>query len=218
MTRPRFITLDGIDGVGKTTQIERLTQYLSDLGHDVLSVRDPGTTEIGAKLRGLLLDTDLEMHRRTEAMLFMASRCEMVEMIIRPALQRGKTVISDRFLLSTVVYQSIGGDVSAEYLWQLGHLANAGMVPDLTILMDMPASEAINRMDRPADRLEKRGVDYMEAVRQAFLVQLSQSSPETAVVDAGRSPDEVAQQIRKVVQALDQSASSSETTDDRSHH
>ncbi len=200
MTKSFFITLDGIDGVGKSTQIERLQQYLSDDGHDVLAVRDPGTTEIGSKLRELLLDSDLEMHRRTEAMLFMASRCEMVESIIRPALNQGRTVISDRFLLSTVVYQSIGGNVSAEQLWEIGRLANDGITPDLTILMDMPATEAMKRMDRPADRLEQRGVDYMESVRQAFLEQLPHSSQETAVIDAGRSADEVADQIRRAVQ------------------
>ena len=200
MTKSFFITLDGIDGVGKSTQLERLQQYLSDDGHDVLAVRDPGTTEIGSKLRALLLDSDLEMHRRTEAMLFMASRCEMVESIIRPALNQGRTVISDRFLLSTVVYQSIGGNVSAEQLWEMGRLANDGITPDLTILMDMPATEAMKRMDRPADRLEQRGVDYMESVRQAFLEQLPHSSQETAVIDAGRSADEVADQIRRAVQ------------------
>lgn len=200
MTKSFFITLDGIDGVGKSTQLERLQQYLSDDGHDVLAVRDPGTTEIGSKLRELLLDSDLEMHRRTEAMLFMASRCEMVESIIRPALNQGRTVISDRFLLSTVVYQSIGGNVSAEQLWEMGRLANDGITPDLTILMDMPATEAMKRMDRPADRLEQRGVDYMESVRQAFLEQLPHSSQETAVIDAGRSADEVADQIRRAVQ------------------
>ena len=200
MTKSFFITLDGIDGVGKSTQLERLQQYLSDDGHDVLAVRDPGTTEIGSKLRALLLDSDLEMHRRTEAMLFMASRCEMVESIIRPALNQGRTVISDRFLLSTVVYQSIGGNVSAEQLWEMGRLANEGITPDLTILRDMPATEAMKRMDRPADRLEQRGVDYMESVRQAFLEQLPHSSQETAVIDAGRSADEVADQIRRAVQ------------------
>ncbi len=123
----------------------------------MLCVRDPGTTPIGDQLRELLLGSGLHMHRRTEAMLFMASRCEMIETTIRPALAAGKTVISDRFLLANVVYQSIGGDVSADLLWQLGQLANDGIEPDLTILLDMPASAAIKRIDRPADRMEQRG-------------------------------------------------------------
>ena len=142
-TESVFITLDGIDGVGKSTQMDRLTSYLEDLGHDILQVRDPGSTEIGARLRELLLDSDLDLHRRTEAMLFMASRCEMIEKTIRPALASGKTVLSDRFLLANVVYQSIGGEVSAERLWEMGRWANAGLAPDLTLLLDMPASEAM---------------------------------------------------------------------------
>jgi dTMP kinase len=202
VTRSLFVTLDGIDGVGKSTQIERLVEYLSDDGHEVLAVRDPGTTAVGAKLRELLLDSQLVMHRRTEAMLFMASRCEMIESVIRPALAKGKTVISDRFLLSTVVYQSIGGNVPTDQLWRMGRLANNRLEPDLTILLDMPARAAIERMDGSPDRMEKRGVEYMESVRQAFLQQLTHSSPATAVVDASDSAGEVAAAIRSAVQEL----------------
>jgi dTMP kinase len=202
MTNPKFISLDGIDGVGKSTQIERMSGYLSDRGHDVLCVRDPGTTEVGSRLRELLLDSDLEMHRRTEAMLFMASRCEMIESTIRPALAAGKTVISDRYLLSTVVYQSIGGNVPTRRLWDIGHLVNDGVEPQLTILLDMPAKEAMKRMDRPADRMEKRGVEYMESVRQAFLDQLPHSGEATAVVDANQSADQVAAEIHDLLQRI----------------
>jgi dTMP kinase len=194
-----FITLDGIDGVGKSTQIDRLTSYLAGLGHKVLQVRDPGSTAIGTRLRELLLDSDLELHRRTEAMLFMASRCEMIEKTIRPALAAGKTVISDRFLLANVVYQSIGGEVSAERLWEMGRWANDGLVPDLTLLLDMPATAAMQRLDGPADRMEKRGIEYMESVRQAFLKQLPASGPHTAVINADQDPAEVANDIVNAV-------------------
>ena len=200
---PPFITLDGIDGVGKSTQIENLVDYLTGKGHEVLTVRDPGSTEIGTRLRAILLDSDLEIHRRTEAMLFMSSRCEMIEKTIRPALESGKIVISDRFLLATVVYQSTVSNpqtgVSPDTLWQMGDLANDGLKPDLTLLLDMPAEQAVKRMDGPADRMESRGIDYMESVRQAFLEQLTNSSPHTAVIDAGRSPDEVKKDIVSAV-------------------
>ena len=166
----------------------------------MLQVRDPGSTPVGKRLRALLLDSDLELHRRTEAMLFMASRCEMIEKTIRPALASAKTVISDRFLLANVVYQSIGGDVSAERLWDMGRWANDGLAPDLTLLLDMPATTAMQRLDGPADRMEKRGVKYMESVREAFLAQLANSSPHTAVIDADQAPDDVA---RAVVQAVE---------------
>ena len=194
-----FITLDGIDGVGKSTQIEQLSSYLNDRGHDVLCVRDPGSTEIGARLRAILLDSDLTMHRRTEAMLFMASRCEMIETTIRPALAAGKTVVSDRFLLANVVYQSIGGDVDPEVLWKMGDLANAGLRPDLTLLLEMPATESMKRIKGPVDRMEARGVDYLESVRQAFLRELPQVGSRPAVIDASQSADQVTQAMLAVV-------------------
>lgn len=190
-----FITLDGIDGVGKSTQIERLINYLRERGQETLLVRDPGTTEIGSKLREILLESDLELHRRTEAMLFMASRCEMVETILRPAIAEGKTVVSDRFLLANVVYQSVGGEVSPDLLWQMGRLANGGLIPDLTILLDMPAQRSMERIGSETDRMESRGVDYMEAVRQAFLQQLPHSSQATAIINADQTPDEVSHDL-----------------------
>ena len=171
--RGQLITVDGIDGVGKSTQIARLVASLRSRGDDVLSVRDPGSTPIGARLRSLLLESDLEIHRRTEAMLFMASRCEMIETVIRPALARGQTVVSDRFLLSNVVYQSVGpGGVDPQRLWDLGRASCGGLGPAMTVLLDLPAAVAVGRINRPADRMEARGVEYLEAVRQAFLNQL----------------------------------------------
>ena len=190
-----FISIDGIDGVGKSTQIQRLTEYLEGRGREVMTVRDPGSSEVGGKLRKLLLESDLVMHRRTEAMLFMASRCEMVEASIRPALDRGLTVISDRFLLANVVYQSIGGEVAAEELWQLGLLANGNLRPDFTILFDMPAASAMQRIKGPTDRMESRGVEYMAAVRQQFLTQLPHSSDSVAVVNADQSADAVTEEM-----------------------
>ncbi|MAI35623.1 MAG: dTMP kinase [Rhodopirellula sp.] len=198
-----FITLDGIDGVGKSTQIERLINYLAQQGHETLLVRDPGTTEIGARLRQILLESDLELHRRTEAMLFMASRCEMVETILRPAIAEGKTVVSDRFLLANVVYQSVGDKVSPDLLWQMGRLANGGLVPDLTILLDMPAQRSMERIGKETDRMESRGVDYMESVRQEFLQQLPHSSQSTAVINADQTPDDVTREmLASVAQVL----------------
>ncbi|TWU60530.1 Thymidylate kinase [Rubripirellula tenax] len=200
MTTGLFLSLDGIDGVGKSTQIGRLADHLTSRGHDVLCVRDPGTTTVGTRVREILLDSDIVMHRRTEAMLFMASRCEMIETLIRPALAAGKTVISDRFLLSTVVYQSIGGDVPPDWLWTIGRLASGDLSPDITIVLDMPAVDAMARIDRPADRMEARGVEYLESVRQAFLKQLPHASEKTAVIDANQNADQVAQDVRTVLE------------------
>ncbi len=196
---PLLITLDGIDGVGKSTQIDRLREHLRFLGHEVVCVRDPGSTPTGLKLREILLDSDLQMHRRTEAMLFMASRCELIETVVRPSLESGKTVISDRFLLANVVYQSIGGEVAAEELWRMGRWANNGLEPDLTFLLDMPAESAVGRIDRPADRMEARGVSYLESVRQAFLEQLPNSSPKTVIVNADQDIDQVTADLLRAI-------------------
>ncbi len=200
-----FITLDGIDGVGKSTQIKRLLGYFEEIGEETLLVRDPGTTRIGGKLRELLLESDLELHRRTEAMLFMASRCEMVETVLLPAIADGKTVISDRFLLANVVYQSVGGVVQPDLLWKMGRLANGGLMPDLTILLDMPAQRSMERLGNEKDRMESRGVDYMEEVRQAFLQQLPHSSDNTLVINADQSPEDVSREVlAKVKEILDE--------------
>lgn len=201
MSSDTFISLDGIDGVGKSTQIERLADHLRGLGREVVCVRDPGSTDVGGRLRSILLDSSLTMRRRTEAMLFMASRVEMIDQVIAPALASGKTVISDRFLLSTVVYQSVDGGESPEWLWRMGQLANDGLSPGLTILLDMPAAESMRRIDGPRDRMESRGVGYMELVRQAFRNQLPRTGGTAVTIDAAQSPDAVAEQVAAAVDA-----------------
>ena len=135
-------------------------------------------------------------------MLFMASRCEMVETILRPAIAEGKTVVSDRFLLANVVYQSVGGEVLPDLLWQMGRLANGGLTPDLTILLDMPAQRSMERIGSETDRMESRGVDYMEAVRQAFLQQLPHSSQATAIINADQTPEEVSHDLLTSVEQI----------------
>jgi len=205
-----FITLDGIDGGGKSTQVARLCDFLKSAGHRVLAVRDPGGTPTGEAIRSLLLDSDLSMNRRSEAMLFMAARSELVHRVIRPAITAGLVVVSDRFLLANVVYQSIAAatasesapidsvsvpDLLTEDLWRVGEWANGGLRPDITLLLDLPAEIAMQRLDRPADRMESRGVGYLEAVRQAFHSQLPRSSYQCVTIDAQQSPDEVHQQV-----------------------
>jgi len=199
-----FITLDGIDGGGKSTQVARLCDFLRDAGHRVVAVRDPGGTPTGEAIRSLLLDSDLSMNRRSEAMLFMAARGELVHRIIRPAIADGAVVVSDRFLLANVVYQSIAsdaetGELATADLWRIGQWATGGLRPDITLLLDLPADVAMSRIDRPADRMESRGIDYLASVRQAFLSQLPHSSDQTCVIDASQPPDQVQEAIRAAV-------------------
>jgi dTMP kinase len=197
-----FITLDGIDGSGKSSQIGMLCEHLESLGHSVLRVRDPGGTAPGEAIRSLLLDSELNMHRRCEALLFLAARSQLIEEQIRPALEMGKIVVSDRFLLANVVYQSIGGDLQPDDLWRVGEWAGGGVRPDLTLLLDMPAEAALARVDRPKDRMESRGLPYLEAVRMAFLVQLPRAAHQTAIIQADRARDEVHQEILAVVREV----------------
>lgn len=203
-----FISLDGIDGGGKSTQAARLCAALRDRGYDVLAVRDPGGTATGEAIRSLLLDSRLAMHRRAEAMLFMAARCELVEGLIRPALRAGKVVVSDRFLLANVVYQSTHLDescsnpLSADELWRVGEWAAGGLRPDLTLLLDLPAEVALRRIDRAADRMESRGLPYLESVRQAFLRELPRAAIHTLAIDAAASADQIHSQIFDCVDRL----------------
>jgi len=199
-----FITLDGIDGSGKSSQVGRLCQYLEAGGNRVLRVRDPGGTAAGEAIRSLLLDSQLEMHRRCEALLFLAARSQLVEEQIRPALQGGTIVISDRFLLANVVYQSIGSDLQPDDLWRVGEWASGGLRPDLTLLLDMPAAAAMTRLERPKDRMESRGVEYMEAVRMAFLVQLPRAAQTTVIIQADRPIEEVHLEIVTAVRESSQ--------------
>jgi dTMP kinase len=199
-----FITLDGIDGSGKSSQVELLCRHLENAGQRVLRVRDPGGTAPGEAIRSLLLGSQLEMHRRCEALLFLAARAQLVEEQIRPAIQSGMIVISDRFLLANVVYQSIGSDLQPDDLWRVGEWASGGLRPDLTLLLDMPAATAMTRLERPKDRMESRGVDYMEAVRMAFLVQLPRAAQATAIIQADRAIEEIHLDIVSAVREASQ--------------
>lgn len=202
-----FIAFDGIDGAGKTTQIGHLVDALCKAGHDVVALRDPGSSPAGEAIRRLVLDSKLEMHRRCEALLYMAARSQLVEERIRPALGGGRIVVCDRFLLTNVVYQSVDGGEDAELLWQLGEIATASLRPDITILLDLPVEAALHRIELrqsagPVDRMEARGADYLAAVRDAFLTHLPRASRHTLVVDARQSVDQMAAEIAATVLPL----------------
>jgi dTMP kinase len=196
-----FLSLDGVDGAGKTTQIERLAAWLRAAGREVIVCRDPGTTPLGDELRKILLHReDLGIDRRSEMFLYMAARAQLVEEVIRPALAAGKTVVSDRFLLANVVYQGHAGGLEPEILWEVGRVATGGLAPDLTLVLDLPLEAAAQRLGPVRDRIESRGAAYLQAVRDGFLAE-SRRQPRIAVIDARGTPDEVFAQIRAAVAA-----------------
>jgi len=193
-----FFSIDGGDGTGKSTQIKLFCQWLGELGHQVVACRDPGSTPLGEAVRELLLHRhDLEIDRHSEMFLYMAARAQMVRQIIRPALAEGKTVLADRYLLANVVYQGYGGGLDVETLWEVGRVATAGLLPELTIVLDLSAQAAASRLSGKPDRMEKQGDAFHRRVRDGFLAEAAREPERIVVIDASAPIEEVQAEIRK---------------------
>ena len=194
-----FLSIEGGDGTGKSTQVGLLCEWLRQLGHDVLACRDPGSTPLGEAVRGIVLHAqDLRIGRRSEMLLYMAARAQLTEEVIRPALDAGKIVVSDRYLLSNVVYQGYGGGLDVPALWQVGRMATGGLLPDLTIVLDLPVEKAASRLQRALDRMEQQGDAFHARVRQGFLDEAARQPDRVVVVSADRPIDEVRKAIRQI--------------------
>lgn len=191
--RGTFITLEGADGCGKSTQAALLADAVHATGREVVSLREPGGTPIGEKIRSLVLDPDnADMAPECELLLFEASRAQLVRQVIEPALARGAVVLCDRFYDSTYAYQAAGRSLAPERIREANALGSCGLTPDLTLVLDMPTEEALARATRGgADRLEAEGVEFQRRVRQGYL-ELAKAEPgRVRVVDAAGSTDEV---------------------------
>jgi dTMP kinase len=199
--RGLFLSLDGPDGGGKTTQLPRLVQWLRDsAGREVLACRDPGSTDLGDAMRRILFDRSSRHGMRAEMFLFMAARAQLVEQVIRPELEAGKVVVSDRFLLANLVYQGHAGGIPVEEIRQVGTIAADGLLPDLTLVLDIPPEQAAARTGRPRDRIEDRPLAYREAVRNGFRAEASRDPAHIRLIDASAPADAVFEAIRKEVQ------------------
>ncbi|MCG8402041.1 MAG: dTMP kinase [Firmicutes bacterium] len=198
-----FIVFEGIDGAGKTTQMRLLAGVLESLGLTVLCTREPGGTGIGTRLRELLLDPACrDINRRTEAFLYAADRAQHINQIIKPALQRGDTVLCDRYLYSTLAYQGGGRGLDTDFLLRLNTLATGGLEPDVVVLLDLPAEEGIGRVlgHGLPDRLESEKTDFFRQVRRGYLEQAARRPGIFRVVQAGAPAGEV---HRRVLTALE---------------
>jgi dTMP kinase len=195
MARGLFISLDGLDGTGKSTQCRLLADWLCSRGHAVTACADPGGTVTGERIRELLLDRRHEMAVTSEALLFMASRAQLTAEIIRPALDTGRIVVSDRFLLANVVYQGHAGGLDPELLWTMGRIATGGLEPDLTLVLDLPVEAAIARRKRSEDRFESRAADYQARVREGFLTEARRHPDRLRVIDASQALEVVHERI-----------------------
>lgn len=192
-----FISFEGIDGVGKSTQLEMLQSYLAAKGHTVLRTLEPGGTELGQEIRHLLLHRKGDVAPRAEALLYAADRAHHVATKIRPALARGEIVLTDRFFDSSVAYQGAARDLDVNQVRDISLWAVDNLIPDLTILLDLPAEDAMSRRSKTGtepDRLEQEKVDFFERARQMYL-ELAKE-PRFLVVDARKSVDEIQSEIR----------------------
>lgn len=207
MKRGLFLSLDGPDGGGKSTQCSLLAQWLRQSGRTVVTCSDPGGTALGTMLRDVLLGQRQRLGAWAEALLFMASRAQLVEEVIRPALAAGETVVCDRFLLSTVVYQGHAGGLDPSQLWQVGRVA-AGAQPELTLVLDLPVEASQARLRTPSrqgsapDRFESRPADYQARVRAGFRTEAARDPARIRLLDASGSVEDVQDAIRRAVAPL----------------
>ena len=198
-----FFSIDGGDGTGKSTQIERFCQWLRDEGYHVVACRDPGSTPLGEAVREMLLhQTDLTIARASEMFLYMAARAQLVSDVIRPALRAGKVVVADRYLLANVVYQGHGGGLDVPTLWQIGQIATGGLMPDLTIVLDLPSEVAAARISRMPDRMESQGAEFHARVREGFLAEARRHPGRIVIIDAAQPIDVVQADLRIAAQRV----------------
>ncbi len=200
----RFLTVEGIDGSGKTTAINALADKLRRLGLDVLILREPGGTAVGERIRSILLDeAHTGMSDVCELFLFAAARAELTATVIVPALESGKVVICDRFIDSTVAYQGFGRGINTEQIQRMNDTATGGLRPDRTFLLDVDLDTAAGRLagraEKPDDRLDQEGVNFRRRVRDGYLYLAETEPKRICRVDANRSTDELVEDMLKAL-------------------
>ena len=200
-----FIVFDGIDGAGKSTQINLTKQWLEQRGQRVETFYDPGSTALGKSLREILLgEHEYAIDVTTEMLMFIAARAQLVAEKVRPALSAGKTVLCDRYTFSTVVYQGYAGGLPIEKIWQANQIATGGLQADLMLLFDLPAEVAFSRLGSGLDRMESRGPAYFEKVREGFLRESQRFPVGVEVIDATQEPETVQATIRRLILVAEQ--------------
>ena len=199
MSKGLFITFEGGDGCGKTTQIKLLDEYLRNKGYKTLLTREPGSKGLGVKLREILLNYDGEVSPTCESFLFLADRAQHVDCIIKPALEEGVIVLCDRHTDSTVAYQGYGRGLDLEQIHSLNKIATSGLKPDLTIVLDVDVETSQKRVGSEKDRMESAGIEFFQKVRQGFLEIAKQEPQRVKVVDSTQSIEEIHKQILELV-------------------
>jgi dTMP kinase len=203
MKRGKFITFEGSEGSGKSTQSRLVYQYLKKKKKAVVYLREPGGTTISEALREILLDVkNKKMISECEALLYMAARAQLVEEVIRPALKKGKIVLCDRFLDSTIIYQGNGNGLNIAFLKEIGKFVAKGLKPNLTFVFDLPTTQGFSRLKRKKDRIEQRSRQYHNRVRRGYL-RLAKTEPRRVkLIKATRPRREIYGEILKWVEKL----------------
>jgi dTMP kinase len=202
MNKAKFITFEGVDGAGKSTHLAWFAEALRKRGKDVLVTREPGGTPLGECLRDILLNQP--MHAETEALLMFAARFEHIEQVIKPALQRGTWVVSDRFSDASFAYQGGGRGVKVEKLEQLECWVHENFQPDLTLLFDLPVEVARQRLSKniTLDRFEQEKDSFFEKVRQAYLGRRKKHPDRFVLINAAQTPDQVKANLERAIVSL----------------
>jgi dTMP kinase len=199
-----FITLEGPEGSGKTSHIPPLVEHLREKGYTVFPTREPGGTSIGEQIREVIHDLkNVEMHPRTETLLYQAARAQIVEQVIKPRLKAGEIVISDRYYDSTIAYQGYGHQQDLDQVRALVKYATGGLVPDLTILLDVNIEEGLRRKKKENEwnRLDAYTVEFHQRVRAGYLEMVKAEPSRWVTVDSGQKWDEVQSELRRVIEA-----------------
>jgi dTMP kinase len=198
----KFITLEGVDGAGKSTHIPRIAELLRARGHEVLLTREPGGTPLGEQLREVLLHHP--MHAETETLLMFAARREHLEQVILPALERGVTVLSDRFTDASFAYQYGGRGVPAEKIARLEQWVQGDFQPDLTLLFDLPVSVSTQRLAgaRDPDRFERENADFFQRIRDAYLMRAAQFPQRFRIIDSSQDIPAIHAELERILEAV----------------
>ncbi len=202
MRKGLFITFEGADGCGKTTQIELLDKYLREKGFDTLLTREPGAKGLGVKLREILLNYDGEVSPVAESFLFLADRAQHVDCIIKPALKEGKIILCDRHTDSTVAYQGYGRNLDLDRINYLNNIATSGLKPDSTIVFDIDVETSMSRVGKNKDRMESAGVEFFNRVREGYLEIAKKEPQRVRVINSSDTIENIHKKVVELVEKL----------------
>lgn len=194
-----FITFEGIDGCGKSTQLNLLSEYLKSKGRKVLITREPGAVGLGEKFREILLNYDGEVSSNCEAFLFLADRAQHIDTIVKPAIEEGKIVLCDRHIDSTVAYQGYGRGVDLSQINLLNNIATSGLKPDLTFVFDIDIETSQERVGKNKDRMESAGLEFHQKVRDGYL-EIAKNEPDRVVViNSKDSIENIFEKVKNII-------------------